>query len=237
MATKINDKVGIVKPNGNVGFQIIRSSQNSNSIRDLLSESSPFQSHIHPYARQWRWNNYFKVHKEIAKLALMKSILKATKSQLMVAYGALYLKIIRTNGEVIYLGLAGTKVVTDNGVGFIVDGFQNLVELENMKYHGIGTGSTAESASETALVTELTTEYSPDNTRATGTTTENGSNVYRTVGTNTVDATVSLREHGIFTQAATGGGVLLDRTLYSLITLNSGDSLQSTYDLTITSGG
>lgn len=134
-------------------------------------------------------------------------------------------------------GVVGHKVVTDAGVAFIVNAFQNTTELENFKYHGIGTGTTAEAAGDTALVTELTTEYNPNSTRATGTTTNNGANIYRTVGTNTLDGTpgAALREHGVFSAASTG--TLLDRTVYSAITLSSGDGLQSTYDLTCSSGG
>lgn len=151
-------------------------------------------------------------------------------------YGSLYAKILRADGSEVDLGLISTRVVTNNGVGFIVDAFQNLVEPENMKFHGIGTGTTAEAVGDTALVTELTTQYSPDNTRATGSTTETSSNIYRTVGTNAVDATVAITEHGIFTQAATGGGTLLDRSVFAAINLVSGDSLQTTYDLTLTAG-
>lgn len=135
-------------------------------------------------------------------------------------------------------GAVGYKVVTNNGVAFIVDAFQNSVEVENLKFHGIGTGSTAENATDSALVTELTTEYNPDNTRATGSLTEGASaNIFRTVGTNTLDGTpgAALREHGVFSAAA--AGTLLDRTVFSAITLSSGDSLQSTYDLTVTAGG
>lgn len=134
-------------------------------------------------------------------------------------------------------GVVGDKVVTTVGVGFIVDAFQNSVEVENMKFHGLGTGSTAEAVGDTALVTELTTEYT-GNVRATGSTTEGaGANIYRTVGTNTLDGTpgAALREHGIF--SASSAGVLLDRTVYSAITLSSGDGLESTYDLTLTAGG
>jgi hypothetical protein len=138
-------------------------------------------------------------------------------------------------------GVVSRKVVTDNGVGFIVDAFQNLVELENMKYHGIGTGTTAESASQTALVTELTTQYNPDNTRATGSLTEGATaNIFKTVGTNTLDSgTPAVTEHGIFSQAATGGGVLLDRSVFAAVNLDgtAGDGLQSTYQLTFNSGG
>jgi hypothetical protein len=135
------------------------------------------------------------------------------------------------------LGLLGTKVVTTVGAGYIVDAFQNLVELENMKYHGLGTGSGAEAAADTALGTELTTEQS-GNVRATGTTTEASALVYQTVATNTLDGTpgAALREHGVFNQAALGGGVLLDRTVFAAITLVSGDSLQTDYRLTFTAG-
>jgi hypothetical protein len=154
-------------------------------------------------------------------------------------YGQLYLRRFRPDGTIDELGLASLRVVTDTGVGYIVDAFQNLVELENMKFHGFGTGSTAESASQTALVTELTTEYVSDNVRPTGTTTEGATaNIYRTVATLDPDADVALREHGIFSQAATGGGVMLDRSLYAAINLTgaTGDTLQATYDLTFTSG-
>lgn len=137
-------------------------------------------------------------------------------------------------------GIVSQKVVTDTGVGFIVDAFQNLVEMENMKFHGIGTGGTAEAASQTALVTELTTEYNPNSTRATGSTTETSANIYSTVGTNTLDSgTPAITEHGVFAQAATGGGVMFDRSLFAAINLTgaNGDGLQTTYNCTFASGG
>lgn len=136
-------------------------------------------------------------------------------------------------------GIVSRKVVTTVGAGYIVDAFQNSVELENMKFHALGTGSTAEASGDTALVTELTTEYT-GNVRATGTTTEFSALVYQTVATNTLDSgTPNLREHGILTQAATGGGVLLDRSVYAGIALDGtvGDALTTDYRLTFTAGG
>lgn len=135
-------------------------------------------------------------------------------------------------------GIVSRKVVTTAGVNFIVDAFQNLTEIENFKYHSLGTGSTAEAVGDTALVTELTTEYNPDNTRATGTTTEGASaNIFRSVGTNTLDGTpgAALREHGI--HSAASAGTLLDRSVYAAITLSSGDGFTTTYDFTVTAGG
>jgi hypothetical protein len=137
-------------------------------------------------------------------------------------------------------GVVSHKVVTTTGVNFIVDAFQNLTELELFKFHGIGTGVTAEAVGDTALGTELTTQYNPDNTRATGTQVEAAANIYQTVGTNTLDSgTPAVTEHGILTQAATGGGTLIDRSVFSAINLNgaNGDGLQTDYRLTCSAGG
>ncbi len=182
-------------------------------------------------AADWRADNCHRVRKQARPLRLARDF------GLSSLFGVLFIrKHEAATGQWHDLGLASLRVVTNNGVGFIVDAFQNLVELENMKYHGIGTGGTAEAAADSALVTELTTQLNPDSTRATGTTTEAASNIYQTVATNTVDATVALTEHGIFSQAATGGGVLLDRSLFSTVNLVSGDSIQTDYRLTLTAG-
>ena len=129
--------------------------------------------------------------------------------------------------------------MTTAGVNFIVDAFQNLVELEDMKYHGIGTGTTAEAVGQTALITELSTQYSTSNTRPAGSTGEQSgnANAYETTATITVSASVAATEHGIFSRAATGGGVLLDRSVFAAVNLASGESLQATYSLTFPSGG
>jgi len=172
--------------------------------------------------------------------SVMRSVVVESSLELTVFRNPLSRFLLSPHDLIEYWGIVSKKVVTDTGVGFIVDAFQNSVELENMKYLGLGTGSTAEAASQTALVTELTTEYT-GNVRATGTTTEGATaNIYRTVGTNTLDSgTPALREHGVFSQSATGGGVMLDRSLFAAINLDgtAGDGLQSTYELTLASGG
>ena len=153
--------------------------------------------------------------------------------------GYLWGEVLRADGSRTDLGLMSCRVVTDAGVGFIVDAFQNLVELETMKYHAVGTGSTAESAGQTALVTELTTQYTPANTRATGTLGEKSgdSKTYETTATVTVSAGVAITEHAIMSQAATGGGVMIDRSVFAAVNLASSESLQATYQLTFNSGG
>lgn len=156
-----------------------------------------------------------------------------------VMIGTLRLRLIdNVTGEVTDYGIVGQRVVTTVGVGFIVDAFQNLVEVENMKFHGFGTGGAAEGVGNTALTTELTTQYAVDSTRPTGTQTETGGNAYRTVGTLDPDADVAITEHGILDQAATGGGVLLDRTLFAVINVTGAgtNTLEATYDLTFPAG-
>lgn len=151
--------------------------------------------------------------------------------------GALWATVHRADG-VDDLGLVSARVVTDAGVQFIVDAFQNLTELETMKYHGIGTGTTAEAASQTALVTEATTQYLTNNTRPAGTLAEGSStNIYETVATVTVKASIAVTEHGIFSQTAVPGGTLLDRSLFTVVNLAANEAIVFTYDLTFPSGG
>lgn len=153
--------------------------------------------------------------------------------------GNLWLAKIDRAGVQHDLGLASCRVITTAGVNYIVDAFQNLVELENMKFHGIGTGAAAEAVGNTALTTELTTQYSVASTRPTGTTGEQAgnANVYESVATITVSATVAITEHGIFSQAAVAGGVMLDRTTFAAVNLLNAESLQATYQFTVVAGG
>ena len=134
-------------------------------------------------------------------------------------------------------GVVRRKVVTNNGVALIVDALDNTLADATIKYHGVGTGTTAEAAADSALVTESTTILNPDSTRATGTFSQPSANISQSVATNTFDGSGALTEHGVFSQAATGGGTLLDRSVFSAVNVVSGDSLQSTYQLTLTAGG
>lgn len=154
-------------------------------------------------------------------------------------YGQLCLTVIRGNGQVLDLGLASLRVITTTGVNFLVDGFQNSAELENMKFHGFGTGSGAEAVGNTALGTELTTQYAGD-VRPTGTTEEGATaNIYKSVATLTPDSggTLQITEHGLFSQAATGGGVMMDRDLFTAVPIVAGsDSLQADEQITFAAG-
>lgn len=162
---------------------------------------------------------------------------------LRVAYveAALRLRVAHADGTFTDYGVVSRRLVTTAGVNFLVDALQGSVEPEILRYHGFGTGTNAEATGDTALQTEETTQYNPDSTRPTGSLAEGASaNIFRTVGTYSPDSggTRAITEHGILSQAATGGGTLLDRSVFSAVNLVAGaDSLQATYELTIAAGG
>lgn len=201
------------------------------SVQDVLRYGAP-QKGLPGGINRWRSANLPNL------LRGYREVQKGYKRKLPVMFGRLSLAVIRKDGGLEELGLASFRVVTDAGVAAIVDAFQGTFTLSNFKYHGIGTTNTAEAASQTTLAAELTTQYNPDNTRATGNLGEGATaNIFRTVGANTVDAAVAIVEHAVFSQAATGGGTMIDRSIFAAVNLSNGDSLQTTYDLTFTSGG
>lgn len=142
------------------------------------------------------------------------------------------------DGRWVDYGVLSRRLITNTGVAFIVDDWDNsATDITNLNYHGVGTGTNAENASDSALQTESTTALNPDSTRATGTKSQPSANVLQSVGTLTFDASAAITEHGIFSQAATGGGTLWDRSVFSAINVASGDSIQFTYAATLTAGG
>ena len=152
--------------------------------------------------------------------------------------GRLYASVVRANGGVEHLGLVSTRVVTNAGVTFMRDDFNNNAQdITTFNFHGCGTGSVAENVTDTALGTEQTTNLNPASTRATGTRSTPSSNVFRTVGTLTFAGAAAITEHGILSQSATGGGTLWDRSVFAAINVANGDSIQFTYDLTLSAGG
>jgi hypothetical protein len=180
----------------------------------------------------WIWGGIFLVAQGIAAYALFGQFIPTAREYKRLK-GQLELQVIKKDGALgEYRKLP--NLIVDAGETFLRDAWKNTVELEIMKFHGIGTGAVAAAEANTGCGTELTTQYNPDSTRATGSL-ENGAgtNVFRTVGTNTVDASVAVTEWCLMSQATTGGGTLFSRVVFSAINLASGDSLQTTWDLTV----
>lgn len=224
---------GLVNPTGTLGLRVARRENpyRELSIVDYARDFSPRRG-LSEEVNEYRLRNLRNIWRGAKKVVAAQAFGVPTM------VGSLHLTLWRGGDFPVELGCVSLRVVTSAGVGFIVDAFQNLVELENMKYHGYGTGTTAEASGDTALVTELTTEYVSNGTRPTGTTAENAANIYETVATLSPDSganPLAITEHGVF--SATSAGVLLDRTVFSAVNLVPGsDSLQSTYRLTLTAG-
>lgn len=228
--------IGMVKPAGTLSMKVIKakkaSQRNQDSILGILAEANPFASDLPWEIRRWKIKNFHNLWRAMWKIFIAKIF------NLPHFYGSLYLKVIKVDGREVNYGLSSLRVVTTAGVNFIATRLNDgATTIGAFDFHGLGTGAIAEAAADTALGTELTTQYSVDSTRATGTPSNPTANEYRTVGTNTVDAAVAITEHGVLSQAATGGGTLLDRTVFSVINLANGDSLQSTYTITLSAGG
>lgn len=136
--------------------------------------------------------------------------------------------VTRADGRVEDLGVISRRVITNNGVGFIVDAHQNLVELENINFHDCGTGTNAENVADTVLQTPY------GGARAVGVQSEPASNQYRSVGTISFTGTLAITEHGIF--SASSAGTLFDRSVFTAINVLNGDSIQFTYTVTYTAG-
>lgn len=163
---------------------------------------------------------------------------------LCVGYCELRLRVLHRDaaGELVAVteyGLASRKLITDDGVAYLAaDMAGGGSDINLFKFHGAGTGTTNESASQTALVTELTTEYQTNSTRPTGSQ-SSSTNSYVTIGTLTPDSggTLAITEHGLF--SASSSGTMWDRSKFSAVNLDSsaGDSLQFTHTTTFPSGG
>jgi hypothetical protein len=207
--------------------------------KEVLYWSLP-HSGLDPEVLAWRKANMPRMLNQLWRFYTMVGAAKISGYPFI--HAKLFLEHLKGNGQSVVLGLASLRVVTTVGVNDIVDEFDEATDdasLKTFNFHGIGTGVTAEAVGDTALGTELTTEYNPDNTRATGTQSQPSANVYQTLATNTLDSgTPAVTEHGVLTQAATGGGTLLDRSVFSAKNLDgsAGDGLQSTYQLTISAG-
>lgn len=236
----MNSSLGAVSPGGALAIRVIRGGSFSQvppkelSILSILKHALP-RPGLSREVFAWRMRNLPNIWRGLWKVAVARAC------KISHFYGQLSLVVIKADGQIVDYGLASLRVVTTAGVNFLVDALQGTVEPEILRFHGIGTGTNAEAVGDTALQTELTTQYTVDNTRPTGSLTEGASaNIFRSVATITLDSgTPAVTEHGILSQAATGGGTLLDRSVFAAINLvgANGDGIQTTYDFTINAGG
>jgi len=216
--------IGKLGMSGSVEFEVIRPAVKKAPLSWRLRNWFTWM-----FITSWFWTQVF------------IPIARFLKAPMVMMYGELSIRVRKGDtGEWIDYGVVSRRVITDAGVTFLRDDWNSGAnDINLMNFHGIGTGVTAESAAQTALITESTTALNPNNTRASGTRSVPASNQYRSVGTLTADADIAVTEHGFFDQSATGGGTMWDRSVFAAINLVGAnpDSIQCTYTVTLASGG
>jgi len=123
------------------------------------------------------------------------------------------------------------RVVTNAGRDAIIDAFTGDFTLSTFNYHDCGTGTNAEAVGDTALQTAFS------GARVTGTQTQPTSDKYRSVATIPFTGTLTITEHGLFSQSGKPGGTLLDRTVFAAVGVGNGDSIQFIFELSVAAGG
>lgn len=175
-------------------------------------------------ARNWR--------AELHMLLVEAGVILARVFGVLTMYGTLSATLIRADGTRIELGAIGKRVVTDAGVAFLVDDWADGSQsITNMNFHDSGTSATAEDQTDTNLIAEA-----GPTTRATGTKSQPSANILRSIGTIAYTGTLAIVEHGLFSTAARTTDEMWDRTVFAVINVVSGDSIQFTYDCTLTAG-
>lgn len=192
------------------------------------------------------WLEYWKMRKVAAEVRsgrvpkgvdsdFVLRAMRATKPKnVMECLGCLYAKVERPDGTVKDYGLVSVREVTSAFAAHLADCFTTSGDvLDNFNQHKMGAGSTAETSSQTALVTaQAGAQGGTGNAAATHGAT---SNIYRTVGTLTAGSAYGCREHGVFNASTLG--TMLDRSVVTNIDLNTDDVVTWTYELTINAGG
>jgi hypothetical protein len=121
----------------------------------------------------------------------------------------------------------GDNVICTNGKEFLASLLYSAAitaSTNTLKYLGIGTNSTAESAANTTLGTEIA--------RHTGTVSYVSNQIYRVTATfASGTGTGAIAEYGIFSSSS--GGTLLNRDTEAVINKGANDTLTVTCDLTL----
>ena len=143
------------------------------------------------------------------------------------------LRVVKIDGETgrrIDYGVVCYRLVTTAFVTFVVDQLQTETSVfGDFKFHDSGVGITDPAIGDTAI------ETTDGEARATGSQTESAANVYRSVGTIAYTTAKAITEHGLFNDVA--AGTLMDRSEFAAINVVNLDSIEFTYDLTVSAGG
>lgn len=179
--------------------------------------------------RNWKahWRAFYLGSYVVVEGALARFLGNADRVTLL---GTLDVAVRRADGSVLNLGCVGKRVVTNAGVTFLRDDFNDgASDINLFNFHDSGTGVAAEAVGDIALGTAA------GPARVSGTKSVPATNQFRTVATIAYTAALAITEHGLF--SASTAGTLWDRTVFAAVNVVSGESIQFTYTLTINAGG
>jgi len=135
------------------------------------------------------------------------------------------------DGSQIDYGIIGYREVTDAGVAFLVDDWDDdTTDITDFDYHACGIDNTAEDQTDTALASEET----GDTSREVGTPTQPAAHQLLSTATQDFTGSVAVGEHGLL--SAVSAGTLWDRTVFSVINVSNSESITWEYTITFTAG-
>lgn len=131
----------------------------------------------------------------------------------------------------------GSGLVTHAGVRLLSQDTgvtAGTAALAAFKYHGVGTGTTAAAATDTALQTAIgTSAIAGTNSNADA----SPNATIQALATISFTGSNAVTEWGLFNQATLSGATMWDHKVFAAINVVNGDSIQFTYTLTVNSGG
>lgn len=131
----------------------------------------------------------------------------------------------------------GSGLVTHAGVRLLSQDTAvtaGAATFSRVKNHGTGTGTTAPTVDDTALETAI-------GASATAGVNDNADDdpdaIVTSVATVAYSGAAAVTEWGLFTSTTLAGATMWDRKTFAALNVDTGDSIQFTYTLTIASGG
>lgn len=178
----------------------------------------------------WKLRNYLRWSFIKSWLGVFVVVPVARMFGILTAYGKLEAVLIRADGSMVRFGVLSYRVITTAFVNFVTDQLQTETSVfGDFKYHDSGVGTTDPAVGDTDI------ETTDGESRVAGTQTEASANQYQSVGTISYTTTKAITEHGLFN--ASTGVTLMDRSEFAAINVESSNSIQFTYTLTLTAGG
>jgi hypothetical protein len=179
----------------------------------------------------WQLRQWFRQDRIIGLFGWYLAGLLSRVFGVVTARGMLRAVLIRADGSMVNYGIISRLVVTTAFVNFMVDQLQTETSVwGDFKYHDSGVGTTGAAISDTDI------ETTDGESRAIGSQEEGASaNIYKSIGTITYTTTKAITEHGLFN--ASTGPTLLDRHTFTAINVVNTDSIQFTYEFTVSAGG